>query len=323
MEMKNEDRILIKPTDWLADVDEIPDGKEPRSRCRLFIEPYGPFELNEVGEANYYVGNRVPYHEHTTGCETFLVDNGAIEIFSRSRKAVARKGDIVHIQPYTPHAIRSLEDDSIWRAFHQGHSLVPNMIAMSKFRETYPELAASPDFRQTMPQNSKSVWYDYILPECVDVPVSEFTEIRTPEDALAEFNFDKLNLKLKVGRWETDGAKEVWQLTMKSGCNFSWAPHNSFPFVFDIYDGAVEVRLDGKDPMIANTRDLLHIPKFLGGSLKALKDTVLLDMGCQGSCMRYLDEINWFRANEPEKLKNPEFLDQLMRKYNYFIQFAF
>ena len=322
--MINDDRILIKPTDWLFDIDEIPDGKEPRSRCRMFIEPYGPFELNEVGEANYYPGNRVPYHEHTTGYETFLVDNGSLEVFSRSRKAIAHKGDLVHLAPYTPHAIRALEDNTIWRAFHQGSGLEPNMLAMSKFREQYPELANAPDFRSTMPRNNNSsVWFDYILPECVEVPASEFTEIRTPEEALAEFNFEKLNMKLKVGKWETGGAKEVWQLNMKSGCSFSWIPFNIFPFVFDIYDGEVEVKLDGKEPFKANTRDLLHIPKYLGGSITALKDTVLLDMGCQGSCMRYLDEVNWLKANEPDKLKDASFLDQLMRKYNYFIQFKF
>ena len=321
--MKDDDRILIKPTDWLADIDEVPDGKEPRSRCRYFIEPYGPFELNEVGEANYYVGNRVPYHEHTTGYETFLVDGGALEVFSRSRKAIAKKGDIVHIQPYTPHAIRTLEDNSIWRAFHQGHSLIPNMIAMSQFRETYPELATTSELRQTMPRNNKSVWYEYILPECVEVPVSEFPEIRTPEFAYAEFDFDKLNLKLKVGKWETGGAKEVWQFTMKSGYRFSLSPFSAFPSVFDIYDGEVEVKLDGKSPFVAETRDLLHIPKFQGGSIEALKDTVLLDMGCQGSCMRYLDELNWFRVNEPEKLKDSGFLRQLMIKYSYFIQLVF
>ena len=322
--MKNEDRILIRPTDWLFDIDEVPDGKEPRSRCRMFIEPYGPYELNEVGEANYYPGNRVPYHEHTVAYETFLVDNGSLEVFSRSRKAVARKGDLVHLQPYTPHAIRALEDNSIWRAFHQGSSLEPYMFDMSRFREQYPELATAPDFRSTMPRNDdKSIWFDYILPECAETPVGDFPEIRTQEFALAEFDFDKLNLKLKVGKWETGGAKEVWQFNMKGGCSFSWIPFNIFPFVFDIYDGEVEVKLDGKEPFKANTRDLLHIPRFLGGSIRALKDTVLLDMGCQGGCMRYLDEVNWLKANGPEKLKDGAFLDQLMRKYNYFIQFAF
>jgi len=77
------------------------------------------------------------------------------------------------------------------------------------------------------------------------------------------------------------------------------------------------------DPFVANTRDLLHVPKFLGGSLTALEDTVLFDMGCQGHLMRYLDEVNACRVREPEKLGNEEFLLQLMKKYDYYIQFAF
>ena len=321
--MANEERIHIRPTDWLADVDEMPDGKEPRSRSRQFIVPYGPHEINEVNEANYYPGNSVPYHEHLAGYETFLVDNGSMEVMSRSRKSVAHKGDIVHLAPYVPHSMRALEDNTIWRGFHQGSSLVVDMVAMSRFRETYPDLANTQELRSTMPRNGQSVWFDYITPECVEVPPSEYPEIRTQQTALAQFDFDKLNLKLKVGKWETGGAKEVWQFNMKKGCSFTFSPYSSFPYLFDVYDGEVEVKLDGKDPIIAKTRDLLHIPKYLGGSITALKDTSLLDMGCQGSFLRYLDEVNFHRANAPEKLKDDSFLHQLMIKYNYYIRLKF
>ena len=322
--MQDELRIHITPSDTLADIDEVPDGLEPRSRCKLYIVPYGRHEINEVNEANYYVGNKVPYHEHTTGYETFLVDGGAIEVMARSRKAVARKGDFVHIQPYSPHSIHCLEDNSIWRAFHQGHSLVVNMVAQDRLRKTYPELTKAPNFRQEIStREHTSEWFDYGFPECEEVPASELPEIRTFDEALAEFDFDKLKLKLKIGKWETGGAKEVWQLHMKAGCSFSWIPLNLFPLLYDVYDGAVEVKLDGMDAFTANTRDLLHIPKFLGGSITALEDTVLLDTGCQGNMMRYLDEVNAIRAREPDKLKDAEYLHQLMKKYDFYVQYQF
>ena len=317
-------RIHIKPTDWLADVDEIADGSEPRSRCRLYIEPYGPHELNEVGEANYYVGNRVPYHEHAGGYETFLVDGGSLEVLSRSRKAIARKGDIVHILPFSPHSIHILEDETIWRAFHQGHSLIPNILAERRIRDMYPEIYNAPNFRdEVLRRERNSVWYDYRLPECTEVPVAMFPEIRGMDEALAEFDFDKLNLRLRVGRWETGGAKEVWQLRMKAGCSFSWGPTNCFPLLYDVFDGSLEVKIDGLAPFTANTRDLLHVPKFLGGSITALKDTVLLDMGCQGYLMRYLDAVNVIKVREPDKLKDVDFLKSLMRQYDFYVQFAF
>ena len=125
------------------------------------------------------------------------------------------------------------------------------------------------------------------------------------------------------GLRETGGAKEVWQLRMKSGCHFSWVPNNAFPLLYDIYDGSVEVKLDGMDAFTANTRDLLHIPRFLGGSITALKDTVLLDMGCQGYMMRYLDEVYLLQNREPAKLKDADFLNQLMKKYGFFVQYTF
>jgi hypothetical protein len=40
-------KIHTNPRDVLADIDEIPDGSEPRSRCRYYIEPYGLYGLNE------------------------------------------------------------------------------------------------------------------------------------------------------------------------------------------------------------------------------------------------------------------------------------
>lgn len=322
--MTNEFRIHIKPTDWLMDHDEIADGSEPRARSRLYIMPFGPYELNEVGEANYFKGNTVPYHEHMHGFETFLLDGGAMEIMCRSRKAVAHKGDLVHLMPYQPHAMHALEDNTIWRSFHQGHSLIPNQRAQRRFRDMYPDIFNAPDFdAEDVLRNSKSIRYQYRLPECKEVPVREFPEIRTPEFAYAEFDFDQLNLKLKVGRWETGGAKEVWQLTMKKGCRFSWIPINKFDLLYNIYKGSVEVNLDGMAPIIANTRDLLDIPNFFAGSLTALEDTVLLDMGCQGYLMRYLDEVTALRIREPEKLKDAVFLRQLMKRYDFYTQFTF
>ena len=320
--MEDKLRIHIRPGDWLADIDEVADGKEPRSRCRYFIAPYGPFELNEVGEANYYVGNKVPYHEHYTGYETFLVDGGALEILSRSRKAVARKGDIVHIMPYAPHSIRVLEDETIWRAFHQGHSLIPNMIETRRAEGMYPEIFCSPAYREEVRGRvRKGIWYDYLTPECIEVPASELPEIRTFDDAIVRFQLEGLELRLKVGRWETGGAKEVWQLMMKSGCSFRFAPYNIFPLLYDVYDGSLEVRLDGREPFVATTRDLLHIPKFWGGTITALTDTVLLDMGCQGYLTRYLDEVTVLKEREPAKLNDESFLTELMKKYDFYVQF--
>ncbi|MDR0491753.1 MAG: AraC family ligand binding domain-containing protein [Oscillospiraceae bacterium] len=315
-------RIHITPDDFISDVDEIADGSEPDSRCRCFIEPYGPHQINEAGEANYFTGNRVPYHEHSSGYETFLVDAGSVEIISRSRKAVAKKGDIVHIPPFAPHSIHILEDGTIWRAFHQGLGLFQSIIEERRVRDLHPDIYNAPTFRQdVMAKQHSSVWFDYLLPECADVSASELYLIRPYDFGLSNFEFEGVTLRQKVGRWESGGAKEVWQLLIKSGYTLTILPNNIHPLLFDVFSGSVEVKLDGIGSFKANARDLLHIPKFVAGSITTLEDTVLLDCGCQGYLLRMMDELRVWKVREPEKLQDKDFIRGIMKKYDYFVLF--
>ncbi|MCL2126533.1 MAG: cupin domain-containing protein [Oscillospiraceae bacterium] len=315
-------RIHIKPSDVIADIDEMADGSEPLSRCRYFIEPYGPFMINECCEANYFTGNRVPYHEHTSGYETFLIDGGAVEVMSYSKKAVARKGDIVHIPPYSPHSIHVIEDGTIWRAFHQGLRLTQGMIDERRIRDMYPDIFNAPTFRQDiMSRQHSSVWYDYLSPECVDVPASDMGMIRLFDASLAKYSIGGAELRLKVARTETGGAKEVWQLMLKRGYTLKILPNNMHPLLFDVFSGAAELKLDGLPAIQATARDLLHIPNFLAGSITTLEDTVLLDCGCQGFLTRMMDEMQAYKVREPAKLNDRDFILALMKKYEYYIEF--
>lgn len=314
-------RIHITPDDVLADIDEHLDGSDPRSRCKYFIEPYGVHSINEVCEANYYAGNRVMYHEHRSGFETFLVDGGAIEILYLNRKAVARNGDIVHFSSYMPHSIHTLEDNSIWRAFHQGLWFVAQKIEENNLRDRHWDLALSSDFRRVNNERRDSIRYDYELPECIEVPANELQCLRQYDFALADYCFDGISLKLKVGRWETNGAKEVWQLRLKSGYTLSWNEQHPFSHLYDVFSGSVRVTLEGMEPFTAHARDLLHIPRLLAGKIEALEDVVLLDAGCQGYLTRFMDAANSYKVKAPEKLKDSAFICELMAKYDYHVLF--
>ena len=101
----------------------------------------------------------------------------------------------------------------------------------------------------------------------------------------------------------------------------SWLPENNVQFLFDVYSGSVEVKLDGLDVFTANARDLLHIPKFVAGSIKMLEDTVLFDVGCQGHLLRLMDELQAYKVREPAKLQEEGFMLTAMKKNNYYIQF--
>lgn len=315
------EKLHITPNDVLADIDEIPDGTEPRSRCKYYIEPYGEYGLNEVCEANYYVGNRVPYHEHRRGFETFLVDGGAIEVLSMSRKAVAKKGDFVHITPFTPHSIHCLEDNSIWRAFHQGLWLTKFMIDERALRDRHWDTFFDPEFKKETGERNQSKWFDYMLPECVDVPADSLPCIRPFDFALTEHAFDGITLKLKVGRWETLGAKEVWQLRLRQGYKLSWEETHPTALLYDVFSGSVKVTPENAEPFVANARDLIHFPPFYAGSVEALEDTVLLDAGCQGFLTRFTDEIGYLKAKEPAKLRDKSYIKEIMKKNDYHVMF--
>ena len=317
----DKERIHISSDDVLADIDEIADGSEPRSRCKYYIRPYGTHGINEACEANYYVGNRVPYHEHTGGFETFLIDGGAIEILTLSKKATARKGDIVHITPFVPHSIHSLEDNSIWRAFHQGLWLIDGAINERAFRDRHWDSALSSEFRTSMEKRTGSTWFDYQFPECRDVPASEIPTLRPYDYALSEYAFEGITLKLKVGRWETAGVREVWQLRLAPGYSISWDELHPFTHLYDVFSGSVRVTLEGMEPFVAKARDLLHIPKLLSGKVEALENTVLLDVGCQGFLTRFMDELNVIKTKEPTKLKDDALIRKLMAKNDYHVLF--
>ena len=314
-------RIHITPDDVLADIDEIMDGSDPRSRCKYFIEPYEPTGINEVCEANYFMGHSVPYHEHKAGFETFLVDGGAIDIMFCSKKAAAHKGDIVHIMPCSPHAIRALEDNSIWRAFHQGLWFVDMMINEQALRDRHWDAPFTAEFRKDISIRHGSNWFDYGLPECRDVSAGELPGLRPFDYAISEYAFDGISLKLKVGRWETMGVKEVWQLRLAPGFCFSWGEVNPFTLLYDVFSGSVRVTLEGMEPFTANARDLIHIPKYLAGKIEALGDVVLFDAGCQGFLTRFMDELYVVKAKRPSELKDASKLRELMNKNDYHIFF--
>lgn len=316
MQTLGEDRILIRPDDYLVDIPEFPDNSEPRARCRLFVNPYS-INAIEVCEANYFAGNRVPYHEHEAGYETFLIDGGAIEIHAMGKYVVAKKGDLVHIPPYMPHSIKILEDNSIWRGFLQEIFMVQMMYDEFRLRAHTPNPMDDPEFRKKNTARHKSMFYSFV-PYDIPVPAEEVPTVRPYDFGFAKYQFNGIDLRLKVGRWETHGSKEVWQMRMKKGYTISWDGINPYDNLFDVFSGSVEVTLEGHEPFIANARDLLRIPKWIAGKFTMLEDTVLLDVYCQGALLRSLDELNGIKASAPEKLVDKDFVKSVFEKNDYF-----
>ena len=188
-------------------------------------------------------------------------------------------------------------------------------------RDRHWDTVFSESYRKGNDIRTGSTWFDYTLPECTNVTAGEIPGLRPYDYALSDYAFDGISLKLKVGRWETEGVKEVWQLRLSAGYAFSWDEVHPFTHLYDVFSGSVRLTLEGMEPVVANARDLLHIPRFIAGRIEALEDTVLLDMGCQGYLTRLMDELNVYKVKEPGKLKDKAFVREIMDKNGYHVLF--
>lgn len=290
-------RIHITPKDYLIRIPEEFGGK----RCHIdyFIEPYGEHQHNEMSDTVYDDGNSsIGYHEHTRGVETFMVDGGSVEVEIRGRRAIATRGDIIQVSSFMPHKFRWIEDGTIWRELFQETQMVEDMMAQARYKEFHPET-----FDMSINgQGTDSYWHSF-EPVTVEVPKEEIPEIRPYNGGLSIFKFKGCELRQKVGRWETKGHKEVWQLCLEPGFRLSWSEKNPFYNLFIVQEGSVEVKLDGMDPFVANERDILHIPNYLAGEIVTKGNVVLFDYNCEGWLYRAMEELYALQVREPERLE--------------------
>ena len=137
-------RYLVRsyePSDWIRHMEEGTQAVND------FYLPEGPFEKNEMSDTIYHEGTKVNYHEHSRGFETFFIAKGSVECTIRGKKTVAQAGDIVHLQPYTPHGFVFLEEGTIWRELFQEINMQQGILNKNKILNHYPELYDEPELR--------------------------------------------------------------------------------------------------------------------------------------------------------------------------------
>lgn len=310
--MKFVHKVHITPDDYLIRIPENFGGK--RSHIDYYIEPYGQYQHNEMSDTIYDDGdNVIDYHEHTRGVETFLVDGGSVEVEIRGKRAIATRGDIIHIAAFTPHKFRWIEPGTIWRELFQETQMAEDMMAQARFKDHHMDtFDMDVDGRGT-----DSYWHSF-APVTVEVPKEQLPEIRPYNSGLAVFQFKGCELRQKVGRWETKGHKEVWQLCLTPGFKIHWSEKNPFYNLFVVQEGSVEVRLEGMDPFVAKERDILHIPNHVAGEIVTLGDAVLFDYNCEGFLYRAMEELYALSVHAPEKLE--EEADAILQKHSCYLR---
>ena len=306
-------KIHIDPDkDALMEFDEYYGGKKTSSK--YFIEPYGPFQHNEMLDTVYVDPDHVMcYHEHEIGAETFLVDGGSVLTTICGKKAVCTKGDIIHLAPFTPHAFTWIDPGTIWRELFQETHMAEDCITGLRFKEYNKDA-----FDMSKDGQSPDSHYYTYDPVAVEVPKEEIYQIRPYNGGPIILKFPGCELRQKVARWETKGHKEIWQLCMEPGFELSWSAQNPFYSLFVVQEGSVEVRIDGMERFTAKERDILHIPSHLSGEITARNGAVLFDYNCEGQGLRAMEELYALFAADPKRAG--EEADAILRKHQCYLR---
>jgi len=314
--MKNPYLIrMLEPEDWKAHFDE---GTQV---INDFILPYGPHG-KEISDTVYHVDASVPYHEHRSGFETFFVPFGKVECIVRGQKFIMEAGDILHLPPYVGHGFRHLEEGTIWRELFQDIYMAEAMVRKNFVNDTYPgKLNDDPKFLAHYRSGNDSIPREPGVGHVV-VDHKDVREVRTPEFSLATYNFDGVTMKLKVGRWECNGVKEVWHYTFVQGFTAEW--DNPYRFFETFYITKGRIRFEIMDQVFEATKDcLVHIPPYHIHKMTVLEEgTEMYDMNTEAYLLSMLEDFESVKYHTPEKLEDPAFVTEFKERYNCFLTFA-
>ena len=207
--------VLIKADEPMY---RMPD---PDSMGYVFLMPEGPRQINELGDVFYIKDARVAYHDHRRGYETFLIDGGAVESTLNHKKCVVEKGDMMHIRPGVYHGFHHLVENTIWRELFQEIDMYNSCNQRDILRELRPELLEDPEFRASRQRRLGTSYREMPLARQADK--RDIPQIRPQGYSLRKFCFPGIELGLKVGRWETGGEREIWEITLTKGTTLEFA----------------------------------------------------------------------------------------------------
>ena len=307
---------LLDPEDCISTHEDFDRGRSfLKERLRLILAPVGPDENNEVTDSLFFEGNEASHHTHTRGYETFFVGDGEIELTVRGRKCHVTNGDIIHLGPWNAHRMKWLKDTP-WRGVFHQINITQAMVDKMLVSDNCADLCDDDYLLKLYRETSKSIKKP--APVAVETPKSEITEVRTPEFAHATYQFDGVSLRLKVGRWETGGVKEIWEINMEDGFYVKWGNPNPLSYIYYVTEGSVKFSVYNNE-FIAPHDSIVRIPSYAIHSFQSLGKSVMYDISGETMTLELLLDYTSYQTYEPELLKDKGFLSELAGKYKCFI----
>ena len=301
-------KMHIKPTDYIRTL------RDPIAENILFTRPEGPDLINETSDYIVQENGLMYYHEHPFGYEVFIIDKGSVECYLYGKRTVAHEGDFILVPPHVPHGFIYLDEGTIWRELFMGIDMYQIMLDQDTIRRGFPEKYEDEAFMDKCRAPRGIITLKYPDP-VEDIAKEDMPLIKPRDKAISTYRYDGITLKLRIGRWELSGIKEIWQYELEDGMVIDWAEPHGTTDLFVVKEGRVIVETE-KESFVAEARDIINIPVYTPHKFTALgKKTVLHDYNCQARLLALLGDIEKYRKNEPEKLDDPAFIAGLKEEY--------
>jgi mannose-6-phosphate isomerase-like protein (cupin superfamily) len=203
-------------------------------------------------------------------------------------------------------------EDTKYRGIFQDWSVIDSFSELFQLREYVPDANAKmaeqgvsfgqPDFFV-----HEGTEYQRVKPE--EIPAA-----RNPNRPLAQFKLDGVTLNMVVGRWETNGVREIWQAKMDKGFHAEWIAFPTQPELFYVTQGEVKFTVYGKE-YIAHQDCLVKIPKFAPHSIVALTDAAMYDLGGLTMWYLFLYDYTTLLQKKSDQLNDAAYIKDLKARY--------
>ncbi len=299
--------------------DAIECHKGELMEVRDFLYPVNPGVKNEITCMMFsQPGEKldVGYHQHGNGLEVFIPTSGKIEIVAQGQQTYMVPGDLFVIQPFMSHSFRAMIPHSHFMCMFQNFDMIQSVEKRAYIMKNFPGLyGVDPEFTEYYDKDTKGKM-NRKVPDPVPTPREKVFCLRRQGVGIFEYHYEGLDLYLKVGRWETEGMTEYWELDMKKGLSLAWEALRKEWRLFYVFKGCVDVDVHG-EKFTVDEPALVRIPPFHPFSLSASEDSVVFDLDCPALLHTLLEELG-----DPAKKRLPEDpaeRDALLHKFNCYL----
>lgn len=140
---------------------------------------------------------------------------------------------------------------------------------------------------------------------------------RRPADVVAQVEWEKGAMKMKVAPWELGGHSEMWDMSWFEGAVVSNHKHADAYESFLVTRGSIAFTVEG-ERILMRPGDMVHIPPHVAHKSEYLEEgTSFLSFFHNVNYFGLQADENTYRKYAPELLKDDAFVSEFWTKHNF------